>query len=95
MLEPSLLQEGSVTDLIPALATLILGMLAISSGLAGYLVGRARTAERIALVGSGFLMVYPDILVSALGMVVAAAVVVIQVVRRRRDRSEELTAETA
>jgi len=26
---------------------------------------------------------------------VAAAVVVIQVVRRRRDRSEELTAETA
>ncbi|HLS73516.1 MAG TPA: TRAP transporter permease [Actinomycetaceae bacterium] len=95
VLEPSLLQEGSVTDLIPALATLILGMLAISSGLAGYLVGRARTAERIALVGSGFLMVYPDILVSALGMVVAAAVVVIQVVRRRRDRSEELTAETA
>src|SRR5690625_3056047 len=50
VLEPSLLLEGSIGELIPALVTLILGMTAIAAALAGYLLGRARKVERATLI---------------------------------------------
>ncbi|MDO5662541.1 MAG: TRAP transporter permease [Brachybacterium sp.] len=88
VLEPSLLLEGPVTDLIPALTTLILGMTSIAAGLAGYLLIRASTLERILLVVGGILMVYPSLLVSLIGVGIVVAVVVMELPRRRK-RTEE------
>lgn len=95
VLEPSLLQEGPVSDLIPALTTVILGMVAISSGLAGYLAARATVPERVVLVATGVAMVYPEILVSLVGVGVAAVIVVVQLIRRRREPQEQETVSTA
>ena len=82
VLEPSLLLEGSIGELIPALVTLILGMTAIAAALAGYLLGRARKVERATLIVGGVLMVYPVIWISAIGLALAALVVLLQVIRR-------------
>lgn len=89
VLEPALLYEGPVTDLLPALATLLLGMVAISSGLAGYLLRRCTTPERALLLVAGVAMVYPDILISVFGLAVGAVIVVLQVVRSRDATDEQ------
>src|SRR5699024_5771449 len=78
---PSLLLEGSIGELIPALVTLILGMTAIAAALAGYLLGRARKVERATLIVGGVLMVYPVIWLSAIGLALAALVVLLRVIR--------------
>ena len=83
VLEPALLLEGTVAELIPALVTVILGMTAIAGGLAGFLVTRGRAVDRTLLIVGGVLMVYPSTVVSLLGMGLAAIAVVIQVIRRR------------
>lgn len=87
VLEPSLLLDGPVSDMIPALVTVILGMTVIAAGLAGHLLMRTRRAEAVLLILGGFLMVYPSIPVSVIGMVLAAIVVVLQVIRRRSTSS--------
>ena len=83
VLEPALLLEGTIGELVPALVTVILGMTVIAAALAGHLVVRTRTWEQVVLIIAGVLMVYPSIPVSAVGMVMAAVVVVLQVIRRR------------
>ncbi|MGO2313027.1 MAG: TRAP transporter permease [Brachybacterium tyrofermentans] len=85
VLEPALLLEGTIGELIPALITVILGMTAIAGGLAGFLVARGRALDRTLLIVGGVLMVYPSIAVSAVGFVLAAIAVVLQLVRRRAD----------
>src|SRR5699024_10644290 len=90
VLEPALLYEGPVTDLIPALATLLLGMVSISSGLAGYLYRHCTMPERVALVAGGVAMVYPNLVVSGVGLAVAAIVVLLQVTRSRAPRERKV-----
>ncbi len=88
VLEPALLLEGPVTDLLHALVTLILGMTAIAAALAGYLVTRTTVLEVVLLLVSGVMMVVPVLWVSLIGMAIAAVVVVVQVIRRRRHGSD-------
>lgn len=98
VLEPALLLEGTIGELVPALVTVILGMTVIAAALAGHLVVRTRTWEQVVLIIAGVLMVYPSIPVSAVGMVMAAVVVVLQVIRRRisdRDGQEHVPQDAA
>ncbi|MBE9402791.1 TRAP transporter permease [Brachybacterium sp. Marseille-Q2903] len=98
VLEPALLLEGTIGELVPALVTVILGMTAIAAALAGHLVVRTRAWEQVVLIIAGVLMVYPSIPVSAVGMVMAAVVVVLQVIRRRisdRDGQEHVPQDAA
>lgn len=88
VLEPSLLLQGSITELIPALATLILGMIVIAAGLAGYFFGRTSVVERGLLLIGGVLMVYPLVVVSVAGLVLAVIAVVLQLIRRRGSRGD-------
>src|SRR5699024_7330928 len=55
VLEPALLLDGTVAELIPALVTVILGMTAIAGGLAGFLVARGRAVDRALLIVGGVL----------------------------------------
>ena len=95
VLEPALLLEGPVTDLLHALVTLILGMTAIAAGLAGYLITRTTVLEVVLLMVSGVMMVVPVLWVSLIGIAIAAVVVVVQVIRRRRHRGDGTAAEPA
>ncbi len=88
VLEPSLLLQGTIAELIPALATLVLGMMVIAAGLAGYFFGRTSALERALLLIGGVLMVYPHVVVSVAGLVLAVIAVVLQLIRRRGSRGD-------
>lgn len=84
ILEPALLLEGTFTELILALGTVVLGMIGVSSGLAGYLIARGTIVDRTLLVLGGIMLIYPDVVVSGIGLGVVAAGVAIQAVLRSR-----------
>ncbi|MEJ6542826.1 TRAP transporter permease [Brachybacterium paraconglomeratum] len=88
VLEPSLLLQGTIAELVPALATLVLGMMVIAAGLAGYFFGRTSALERALLLIGGVLMVYPHVVVSVAGLVLAVIAVVLQLIRRRGSRGD-------
>ncbi|WME23680.1 TRAP transporter permease [Brachybacterium sp. GU-2] len=88
VLEPSLLLQGTIAELIPALATLVLGMMVIAAGLARYFFGRTSALERALLLIGGVLMVYPHVVVSVAGLVLAVIAVVLQLIRRRGSRGD-------
>lgn len=83
VLEPALLLEGTVTELLTALVTVVLGMVALSAAMAGHLITGMPMWERAALVVAGILMVYPSLMISVVGIAIAAVIVVLQLGRRR------------
>ena len=95
VLEPSLLLQGTLLELVPALATLVLGMMAIAAGLAGYFFGRTTGPERTLLLVGGVLMVYPMVVVSVVGLVLAGVAVMLQLLRRRGSGGDGASEEPA
>lgn len=85
VLEPSLLLQGTIVELVPALATLVLGMMVIAAGLAGYFFGKTTKLERTLLLVGGVLMVYPIVIVSVVGLVLAGVAVALQLIRRKSN----------
>lgn len=83
------LQEATAATLIPALATALLGMTAISAGIMAYFIGPANVVERAILVAAGIMLVYPNLLVSAPGLALLAAVAVLQYFRSRSCKTEK------
>ena len=91
ILEPALLLEGTATELFLALSTVILGMIGVSSGLAGYLIARGTAVDRILLVTGGVMLIYPDLAVSGTGLGIVAVGVAIQAVLRSRGRAADMS----
>lgn len=89
ILEPALLLQGTATELLTALGTLILGMIGVSSGLAGYLIAHGTVVDRLLLVIGGVLMIYPDLTISGVGFGIAVIGVAIQVFLRSRGRGAD------
>lgn len=87
VLQPAMLLEGPVQQLLTSGLTLIAGMVALAAGLAGYLVLRTTLLERVLLIAGALALVYPAILVSAAGLAAVVTVVAIQVSRRQLQRS--------
>ncbi|WP_166350546.1 TRAP transporter permease [Phytoactinopolyspora limicola] len=79
VVEPALLlQDTNVVELIPVVLTALLGMLAISSGLTGYLVRPARPIERLLLVGAGIALVYPALVSAVPAVLLVAGIAIVQ-----------------
>ncbi|MGO0603037.1 TRAP transporter permease [Brevibacterium linens] len=88
ILEPALLLQGTWQEFLLALVTVILGMIGVSSGLAGYFMGRANIVERVLLLAAGITLIYPNIWVSLVGLVVLVAVALIQRLRKATTTTE-------
>lgn len=99
ILEPALLLEGTLTDIIIPLITVILGMVGVASGLAGYLIAKGTILDRMLLIVGGVLLIYPDTMISLIGLGIAGVGIAIQAVLRARghganmDSSEKLDIE--
>ncbi|AYY13263.1 TRAP transporter permease [Actinobacteria bacterium YIM 96077] len=79
ILEPALLlQDTSIGELIPVVVTALLGLLAVSSGLTGYLLREAYPVERLLLVASGIALVYPEWVSAVPALVVMLAIAFVQ-----------------
>lgn len=84
ILEPALLLQGTIPDLLKALSTLVIGLVALAAGLAGYFLTRTGIVDRLLLIGAGILLIYPDLMISIAGGVMFAIAALLQLVSRKR-----------
>jgi len=78
---PALLLKGSPGDVILATITAVLGTLALSSGLEGYLVRDESWTERILMIAAGVLLIAPGFITDAIGLACAIVVVIWQMAK--------------
>lgn len=93
--EPAMLLAGPVSDLLPALVTVIIGMVGVAAGLAGHYLVDTNLVERIVLIASGVLLVIPDLLVSGIGAIGLIIVTVFQYLASKRQRTNTATPQQA
>ncbi|SHF90167.1 TRAP transporter permease [Ornithinibacillus halophilus] len=82
------LVDVTAFKLIISLATAIIGMMAISSALIGFFIRHSKSWERLVMFGGGILMIWPEVLTSAIGIVLMAAVWFLQ--KQRKDDGGEM-----
>ena len=88
VLSPELLMiDATVGGLALSLFTAVIGMVAISASLIGYLADHCLPAERFVLFVGGLLMIKPGITTDIVGIVVFAAVIFFQWKRKRQNPS--------
>ncbi len=77
LFQPALVLQGDLTPLIYVLPSIIMGIMLISGGLEGYLlgVGLVQRWQRLPLVAAGFAFSFPGLLTTMLGGLVSAALV--------------------
>ena len=82
-----LMVDATVGNVLLATMTAIVGMVALSSALIGYLVDNCRAYERIILIAGGLMMIKPGMLTDIAGFVLFALVLVSQWQRKKAQRA--------
>ncbi|OZU89587.1 hypothetical protein CIL03_00090 [Virgibacillus indicus] len=90
VLEPALLMEGSIDEIVIAFISALLGVMILAAGLIGWLAVKASIFERSALLLSGFMMMYPGLLSDGLGIAIILLVVLIQQRRKAGAQGNDL-----
>jgi len=83
VLEPALLLEGSPTQIMISFLTALLGVVTFGAGVIGWLKTKTTIIDRLLLITSGLLLIYPHILYSAIGIGLFILVFVVQTKRSR------------
>lgn len=84
VLSPVILMiEGSALDLLLSTITALIGMVALSSSLIGFLADHCRLPERLLLAVGGLLMIKPGLLTDVVGIVLFGLVLFLQLKRHR------------
>ncbi|WP_040978158.1 TRAP transporter permease [Oceanobacillus jeddahense] len=93
VLNPTLLMiDSTVLEIIFALFTAILGMIAIGAGMIGYWYRRIKWFERILAIVTGLLLIYPEGYSDTIGFVLFAIQLVIQFISRDKSIQRRKTA---
>ena len=82
-----LMVDATIGNVLLATVTAIIGMVALSSALIGYLVDNCRAYERIILIAGGLMMIKPGMLPDIAGFVLFALVLVSQWQRKKAQRA--------
>lgn len=69
--KPALLLEGSVSEIVYTIITSIIGVIVLGCGAIGFFYKRVTGMQRIYLIITGILIIYPVIYVNILGMILA------------------------
>ncbi len=69
------------------IATSVLGIIGVSSGVMGYLICRSLWWERILMAGGGLMMIYPGAVTDLIGVGIIAVGVVSQAIRKRAGKA--------
>ncbi|MFW8564894.1 TRAP transporter permease [Orrella sp. 11846] len=75
----------TVVPLILAVATAILGMVAVSSSMIGFFMSKAKAWERVVLFAAGICLIMPDFVISLIGLAVLAGIWILQKPRKDDD----------
>ncbi len=85
VLSPELLMiNATAGGLILSVGTAVIGMVALSASLIGYLATHATSFERLILFAGGLLMIKPGLLTDVAGIVIFVIVLVLQMRRKNR-----------
>ena len=84
VLSPVLLMiEGTAFDLLLTILTALIGMVALSSALIGYLADDCSTIERLVLIEGGLMMIKPGFLTDIAGFALFVVILFLQLKRRK------------
>lgn len=84
VLSPVLLMlEGTMLDLFMTTLTALIGMVALSSALIGYLADNCSLLERLVLIAGGLMMIKPGFTTDIAGFALFAVILVLQLKRRK------------
>ncbi len=77
LFQPALVLQGDLTPLIYVLPSIIIGIMLISGGLEGYLLGagRVRSWLRFPLIAAGFAFSFPGLMTTIIGGIASAVLV--------------------
>ena len=78
-----LLIDGLTFGLLVSLITALVGMVALSSSLIGYLAAPLSTVERLILFGGGIMLIKPGIMTDVIGVAIFAAILFLQLKARK------------
>lgn len=91
VLDPVLLMDGSIGEIILASLIALISIGVLANGMVGWFLTETTMMERLLLVGSGLLFVYPNMLVAGTGALLLVVVVFSQL---KRKHSEPLSSRT-
>jgi TRAP-type uncharacterized transport system fused permease subunit len=75
---PALLFQGSWADVVRAIVTGTIGVIALAAGLEGQFLRRATWLERAAFIAAAFLLIDPGLVTDVIGLALLGAVVLAQ-----------------
>ena len=94
VLNPSMLMIGAgIGDILLNVFTALLGMYALSGGLAGFVQDDCTWYERIILIGGGIAMIIPGLMTDVVGLAVVGAVWIWQKLRAKRKSAAAFPAD--
>ena len=86
VLSPELLLMGDLDiDLLLSIVTALIGMIALSSSLIGYLADNMKFFERLILFAGGLMMIKPGIETDLIGILIFIAILILQIRRQKSD----------
>ena len=86
--KPALLMQGGVLEVVSASIFLLLGVVALSGSVAGYLAFHNRRWESVVLFLSAVLIIAPEMTTSLIGVALFALVLVLQILRAKRPAEQ-------
>jgi len=91
VLNPTLLMiEGSFLDIGWSLITAMIGMIAIGAGLIGFWYRKINWVERIIVVITGLLLMYPEGYSDMIGFAAFIILLILQIMTKERDQANKL-----
>ncbi|WP_370301092.1 TRAP transporter permease [Pseudooceanicola sp.] len=89
--EPAILMQGSAMQVTLVLLQATIGVILLAAALQRYYFGRLSSALSVVLFGASLLLIYPDLRLTASGLVIAAIILAFQVARNRNVNSQPAT----
>lgn len=89
--EPAILMQGSVTQITLVLLQATTGVILLAAALQRYYFGRLSNVLSVVLFGASLLLIYPDLRLTASGLVIAGIILVFQRSRNPNPKSQPAT----
>ena len=77
--------DVTVPGVIQIIITSLIGMYAVSGALGGYFQYYAHWYERVILLFSGLMMIYPEIITDIVGFIIILAIGILQIRRKKKQ----------
>ena len=86
--DPTLMLVGRIGEIALSIVTAVIGVLALSVGLEGFLIGKTNWLQRILFLVTGIIMIMPGLLTNAIGLSTISGLMIWHLWGSRRKREQ-------